>query len=177
MCTRRSGSQDSRTPTALINTRDIYRSPSAAKRASMPGLMHARSVNNSAGQSGITSCWNLIAMRLGSKVTELESLDERHISWIQESLEAFLLVHASESARLRATFAGGHTGSGGGGRLHCRWSRSASHSSFLKTTLKIRLVAPLEQRVAGVSKANGDWPTRGMPPASWKKSTASGFAS
>ena len=32
----------------------------------------------------------LIARRLGSRVSELETLDERHISWIQESLEAFL---------------------------------------------------------------------------------------
>ncbi len=36
----------------------------------------------------------LIANRLGSNVNALESLDERHISWIQESMEAFLQLHS-----------------------------------------------------------------------------------
>jgi cytidylate kinase len=96
----------------------------------------------------------LIANRLGSNVSALESLDERHISWIQESMEAFLQLHSVNQhafvRHLRESMAD----------LAARGSciivgRGAPHILPSKTTLKVRLVAPLELRVAVFRKQMG----------------------
>ena len=97
---------------------------------------------------------DLIAMRLGSKVTELEPLDERHISWIQESLEAFLLVHAvNQHAFVRHLREVIQDLAAGGDCIIV--GRGAPHILPPKTTLKVRLVAPLEERVAAFQKQMG----------------------
>jgi len=89
----------------------------------------------------------LIALRLGANVRELESLDERHVSWIQESIEAFLSLHSVSQhtfvRHLRETVedlaALGHCVIVG---------RGSPHLLPAKNTLKIRLIAPMDARIA-----------------------------
>ena len=96
----------------------------------------------------------LIAGRLRSNVRDLESLDERHVSWIRESLEAFLSFHqVSQScfvhqlrdvleelmARGRCIIVG----------------RGAAHICPSKHVLKIRLVAPLDDRIVAFREQTG----------------------
>lgn len=96
----------------------------------------------------------LVALRSKSKVSELETLDERHISWIQESMEAFLLLHTVN----QHTFV----------RYLCEVmqdlaemgnclivGRGAPHILPQRSTLKVRLVAPRELRVANFRKQMG----------------------
>ena len=96
----------------------------------------------------------LIATQLGSNVRELETLDERHISWIQESMEAFLYWHTTnqhtyvrhlrEAMNELATLG------------NCVIvGRGAPHVLPPKTPLKVRLVAPLELRVAAFQRQMG----------------------
>jgi cytidylate kinase len=96
----------------------------------------------------------LIAQRLRSNVHDLESLDERHVSWIQESLEAFLSFHqVSQSCfvhQLRDVLE----------ELMVQGrciivGRGAAHIHPSKQILKIRLVAPLEERVANFRQQTG----------------------
>ncbi len=93
----------------------------------------------------------LVARRIGSNVGELESLDERHVSWIQESLEAFLSMHAINQhtfvRHLRDAMM----------ELAARGDciivgRGAPHILSPRTTLKVRLVAPFRQRVAAFQR-------------------------
>ena len=80
-------------------------------------------------------------MRLGSKVSELELLDERHISWIQESLEAFLSVHAvNQQAFVRHLREAVENLAARGNCIIVGRGRVILPP---KTTLKVRLVAPL----------------------------------
>lgn len=93
----------------------------------------------------------LIARRSGSKVSELETLDERHVSWLQESMEAFLLVHSvNQHAFVRYLREVMEELAMQGNCIIV--GRGAPHILPTKTTLKVRLVAPLEQRVATFQK-------------------------
>ena len=97
---------------------------------------------------------DLIAVRIGSKSSELESLDERHVSWLQESLAAFLLEHAVNQ------YAFVHHLRGIIEDLSARGDciivgRGAPHILPAKTTLRVRLVAPFEHRVAAFRKQMG----------------------
>lgn len=85
-------SQRSSMPTKLINA-DVF-TVAISREAGIDAGVYARAIGNQLGWS----VWDhelleLIALRLRSSVSEVESLDERHASWIQESLEAFLLLH------------------------------------------------------------------------------------
>ena len=96
----------------------------------------------------------LIAMRLGSNVNELESLDERHISWIQESMEVFLLLHAvNQHTFVRHLHEVMEDLAALGNCIIV--GRGAPHILPPKTTLRVRLVAPLEQRAAAFQKQMG----------------------
>lgn len=96
----------------------------------------------------------LIARRLRSNVHDLESLDERHVSWIQESLEAFLSFHqVSQSSfvhQLRDVLEELMT------RGRCVIvGRGAAHMYPFRRILKVRLVAPLEDRIAAFRRQTG----------------------
>jgi cytidylate kinase len=97
---------------------------------------------------------NLIAKRLGSEVTELELLDERHISWIQESLEAFLSVHAlNQHVFVRHLQEVMQNLAARGDCIIV--GRGAPHILPPKTTLRVRLVAPLGERVTAFQRQMG----------------------
>ncbi len=117
----------------------------------------------------------LVASRLGSDVHDLESLDERHVSWIQESLEAFLLLHSVNQ------------------HVFVRRLREAMEElAALGNCIIVGRGAPTfcrrkpRSRCGSSRRSNNDWqrfagrwvfPTPDTPPASWKRSTASEFAS
>ncbi len=96
----------------------------------------------------------LISQRFGSKLSDLEQVDERHVSWLQESMEAFLKLHSVNQhtfvRQLRETVeelaAVGQCVIVG---------RGAPHILPARSTLKIRLVAPLEQRIAEFQRRMG----------------------
>jgi cytidylate kinase len=119
-----------------------------SREAGIDAAAYARAIGQLLGWS----VWDhelleLVAARLGSNVRILESMDERHVSWIQESMEAFLLHHRVNqhafALELREVLdelaAIGNCVIVG---------RGAPHILPPKTTLKIRLVAPLADRVA-----------------------------
>ncbi|MBL9125046.1 MAG: cytidylate kinase-like family protein [Planctomycetaceae bacterium] len=96
----------------------------------------------------------LIAGRLGSRVSELETLDERHISWIQESLEAFLFLHTvNQQVFVRHLSATMHELAQQGNCIIV--GRGAPHILPPWTTLKVRLVAPRDERIASFSRQLG----------------------
>ncbi len=96
----------------------------------------------------------LIATQLGSEVSELETLDERHISWIQESLEAFLYWHTTnQHTYVRHLREAMNELATNGNCIIV--GRGAPHVLPPRTTLKVRLVAPLELRVASFQRQMG----------------------
>ncbi len=88
----------------------------------------------------------LLALRLGSKVSELETLDERHISWIQESMEAFLALHTvNQHTFVRHLCETMQDLAALGNCLIV--GRGAPHILPQRSTLKVRLIAPREMRI------------------------------
>lgn len=95
-----------------------------------------------------------MATELNVRVNLLETVDERHVNWLQERMEAFAAVpFVSESTYVRQLIETvltlglrGHTVLVGRGAPHI-----LSHSS----TLTVRVVAALEDRIARVSRDQG----------------------
>jgi cytidylate kinase len=95
-----------------------------------------------------------VAARLHAPTSQLETLDETHVSWLQESLESFLAMHMVSQiayvhhlAKLVQEL---------GERGDCIIvGRGASHLLPLETTLRVRLVAPLSARVVMMSRLQG----------------------
>ena len=150
----RSRSQDllaARTP----DTTETFSTIAISREAGVDAGAYASAIGEQLGwQVWDRELLELIAMRLGSKVSELESLDERHISWVQESLEAFLLAHAvNQQAFVRHLREAVENLAARGNCIIV--GRGAPHILPPKTTLKVRLVAPLEQRVAAFQKQMG----------------------
>ena len=148
-----SGGQGTRTaPTA--DTREAI-TVAVSREAGIDAGAYARAIGEQLGWP----VWDhelleLVASRLGLNVSALEALDERHISRIQESVEAFLALHAVSQHtfvhHLRESMMD----------LAARGSciivgRGAPHILPPKTTLRVRLIAPLEQRIAAFRKQMG----------------------
>jgi cytidylate kinase len=95
-----------------------------------------------------------IAQEMGLRVNLLHSIDEKRQSWLRESLEAFCSVPSvSESAyvsHLIETILS--LGAHGHGVIV---GRGAAHILPAQTTLRVRLVAPLEDRITAVSHRLG----------------------
>jgi cytidylate kinase len=93
-----------------------------------------------------------IAREMGLRTNLLESVDERKVSWLQEALENFMAVPmVSESAYVRHLI---ETVLALGSLGRCVIvGRGAAHVLPIETTLRVRLVAPLKDRVAAVAKA------------------------
>jgi cytidylate kinase len=126
-----------------------------SREAGIDAAAYARTIGHLLGWS----VWDhelleLVAARLGATVRVLETLDERHISWIQESIEAFLLHHAVNqhafALELREVLddlaAQGNCVIVG---------RGAPHILPPRTTLKVRLVAAMGDRVAAFRSQMG----------------------
>lgn len=86
----------------------------------------------------------LIAGRLGSRVSELETHDERYISWIQESLEEFLSLHTvNQQVFARYLCAAMQELAQRGNCIIV--GRGARHVLLPWTTLKVRLMVPRDE--------------------------------
>ena len=92
-----------------------------------------------------------MAREMNVRVGLLESVDERHINWLQESVEVFSaasIVAESNYVRhlaetLFALSAHGHAIIVG---------RGAAMILPASSTLRVRLIAPLEQRIAAIGR-------------------------
>ncbi len=148
-----SRSQGSRTPSTLA-TGQAY-SIAISRQAGIDAGAYARAIGQRLGWP----VWDhelleLIARRLGSNIHELESLDERHISWIQESLEAFLVLHeVNQHSFVRQLREAIEDLTAQGNCIIV--GRGAGHILPSKSILKVRLVAPLEQRIAAFRQQTG----------------------
>lgn len=95
-----------------------------------------------------------IAERLHSRAADLAPVDETHISWLQESLESFLELHnVSQIAYIhqlvQILLELGENG-------ECVIvGRGAAQMLPAETTLRVRLIAPLKERVAAMSQRLG----------------------
>jgi hypothetical protein len=96
----------------------------------------------------------LIAHEMGLRVSLLESIDERRQSWLRETVESFALVPTvSESAFVRHLI---ETILSLGAHGDCVIvGRGAAFILPAATTLRVRLVAPLEERITVVSHRLG----------------------
>lgn len=94
------------------------------------------------------------AEQLHSRASDLTTLDETHVSWLQESLESLLDFHCvSQIAYVRQLVKIFE-------RLAERGQcivvgRGAAHFMPIDSTLRVRLVAPLEYRVAALVRTTG----------------------
>jgi cytidylate kinase len=95
-----------------------------------------------------------IAQEMGLRVSLLESIDERRQSWLRESLEAFSSVPSvSESAYVRHLI---ETILSLGAHGECVIvGRGAAQILPAETTLRVRLVAPVEHRINVISHRFG----------------------
>ena len=147
----------SRGPGMRAPTRDTTRALTIAisREAGIDAGAYARAIGQQLGWP----VWDhelleRIARRLGSQVSDLEPLDERHISWLQESMEAFLALHAvNQHAFVRGLRETVEELAELGNCIIV--GRGVPHLLPAKTTLKIRLVAPLEHRVIQFQKRMG----------------------
>jgi cytidylate kinase len=98
-----------------------------------------------------------IAQEMGLRTTLVESVDERNVSWVRETLEAF-----STTPPVSATAYFHHlieTVLSLGARGECVIvGRGAPQILPAETTLRVRLVAPPEERVAVMTKELGVTP-------------------
>jgi cytidylate kinase len=92
-----------------------------------------------------------IADEMGLRRHLLEGVDEKHGNWLRESLQQFVSVPAvSETSYVRRLI---ETILSLGAHGHCIIvGRGAAHLLPAKTTLRVRLVAPLDYRIAAFSK-------------------------
>jgi cytidylate kinase len=95
-----------------------------------------------------------IAQEMGLRVSLLRTIDERRQSWLRESLEAFSSVASvSESAYVCHLI---ETILSLGAHGQCVIvGRGAAHILPAQTTLRVRLVASLEDRITEVSHRHG----------------------
>ncbi|MGE0607370.1 MAG: AAA family ATPase [Pirellulales bacterium] len=92
-----------------------------------------------------------IAQRMRVPVSLLEQVDERHVSWLEECLDAFTavpLVRESTYVRQLVELLGA-LGKQGQAVIV---GRGAAHYLPCQTTLRVRLVAPLEDRIATMQR-------------------------
>jgi cytidylate kinase len=95
-----------------------------------------------------------VAARLHSPASQLEPLDETHVSWIQESLESFLAMHMVSQVAYVHHLA--KVVQELGQRGECIMvGRGAGHLLPMETTLRVRLVAPVSVRAAMMNRAEG----------------------
>jgi cytidylate kinase len=95
-----------------------------------------------------------IAQEMGLRVNLLRTIDEKRQSWLRESVEAFSSVPSvSESAYVYHLI---ETILSLGAHGHCVIvGRGAAHILPAQTTLRVRLAAPLEDRISVVSHRQG----------------------
>lgn len=87
-----------------------------------------------------------VATCMHARPSELTAVDETHVSWLQESIESLLDMHAvSQIAYVRQLVKTLETLAVQGGSIIV--GRGAAHILPAETTLRVRLVAPLEDRV------------------------------
>jgi cytidylate kinase len=95
-----------------------------------------------------------VALRLHSRASTLAMLDETHVSWLQESVEAIMDAHSiSQVSYVHQLFKIFESLAERGNSVIV--GRGAAHAMPVETTLRVRLVAPLEYRVATVSRIAG----------------------
>jgi cytidylate kinase len=95
-----------------------------------------------------------IADNMGVRRTLLESVDERHVSWLNECLEGFATVAAvSQSAYVRHLVETLLSLSTHGQCVIV--GRGATNVLPLATTLRVRVVAPLDHRIEAVRREHG----------------------
>jgi cytidylate kinase len=99
-----------------------------------------------------------IAREMGLRTSLVESVDERHMSWLEESVRSFLTALSevpsfSESAYVRHLV---ETVMALGAHGECIIvGRGCAHILPPETTLRVRLVAPFEFRVARAARKRG----------------------
>lgn len=87
-----------------------------------------------------------VAACMHARPSELAAVDETHVSWLQESIESLLDMHAvSQIAYVRQLVKTLETIAQHGACVVV--GRGAGHILPVETTLRVRLVAPLEDRV------------------------------
>jgi len=121
--------------------------------------IHAGDVAGSVGRRLGWPVWDrelvaAVAERLHSPTRALASVDETHVSWLQESVESFLDAHSvSQIAYVH------HLVKILDALAECGQcivvGRGAAHVLPVETTLRVRLVAPLEYRVAAMGRVAG----------------------
>ncbi len=95
-----------------------------------------------------------VAACMHARPSELTAVDETHVSWLQESIESLLDMHAvSQIAYVRQLVKTLETLAIQGGSIIV--GRGAAHILPEQTTLRVRLVAPLEDRGDGPHARNG----------------------
>jgi cytidylate kinase len=88
----------------------------------------------------------LIAKEMGLRTRLLESVDERHMSWVRETLAGFSLVpEVTETSYVRHVVETMLSLASHGSCILV--GRGAPHVLPAGTTLRVRLVAPLEDRI------------------------------
>jgi cytidylate kinase len=87
-----------------------------------------------------------VAACMHARPSELAAVDETHVSWLQESIESLLDMHAvSQIAYVRQLVKTLETLAAQGSCIVV--GRGAAHILPAESTLRVRLVAPLEDRV------------------------------
>lgn len=125
------------------------------REAGVPGTSIAHEVGRRLGwQVYDHELLERIAQEMGLRVSLLESIDERRQSWLRESLEAFASVSSvSESAYVRHLI---ETILSLGAHGECVIvGRGAVQILPAEATLRVRLVAPLEDRITGLAQRLG----------------------
>ncbi len=130
-------------------------SVAVAREAGCPGTSVARELGARLGWPVYDhELLEHIAREMGLRVKLVESVDERHRSWIEEAIEGFSAAPGvSEEAYVRhlvetVLALGAH-----GGCVIV--GRGAAHVLPAATTLRVRLVGPVEDRVWAVSQRVG----------------------
>jgi cytidylate kinase len=96
-----------------------------------------------------------VAACMHTRPSELAPVDETHISWLQESIESLLDMHAvSQIAYVRQLVKTLETIAHHGACVVV--GRGAAHILPAETTLRVRLVAPLEDRVTAHMRLSGE---------------------
>lgn len=125
------------------------------REAGVPGTSIAHEVSTRLGwQVYDHELLERIAQEMGLRVSLLESIDEKRQSWLRESLEAFASVSSvSESAYVRHL---AETILSLGAHGECVIvGRGAVQILPAETTLRVRLVAPLEDRITVIAERFG----------------------
>jgi cytidylate kinase len=133
--------------------------PGFAIAISREAGIHAGDVADSVSRRLGWTVWDrelvaAVAERLHARASTLATVDETHVSWLQESVEALMDAHSvsqvayvHQLVKLFESLAK---------RGQCIVvGRGAAHVMPAETTLRVRLVAPLENRVAALGRIAG----------------------